>query len=554
MIKKLILILFLFTQLIFGQTKLSYAELIRDNTIDVNGSISSNGLDNPIEFRTLPIGTKITTIQRIDSDTDKSKLFANLIKLNGKTFGFSQTEGRITINYNSNYFYALPIEINNIEFEINHLTAISTDQWVSYGVVLKKEIKLHLTNNSWGIYISSYYDNVFIDIQEFKIELPNGEYQLWEFNNETNTIISNLGGKLYYKNGGDGSDDLSYKTENIKLLKSKPLNNQVTPQYYGYTSNYNTKNFTNDATDFIQSCLDSDYDVLIPAGYYYITRPLKVYNAKSIKMVGNYNRESLEYRKDMIYNKDATVIYTDKNIDFWHIYNNNTFFYNGTMRTNEVVNPKGKKVFTWFYKDNIIQSGGIYGTTITGSEEALKVEGAGYIGIFWDSRTTNPYGYRQNHGECHYLKFIDMQMWNINIGVVASKKLPYNDGGRSNSVHEFDIDMSSCKQWGIFENAGGSSKIKGMNHGRYVLSESEKHLPSLYLDTESCNVNFTLHEMRNDKPNSDGLYSHSIAIHNKRRFNFLSGFQWHWNMRYGGWIEDVKFVNSDWYREIYKSK
>lgn len=338
---------------------------------------------------------------------------------------------------------------------------------------------------------------------------------------------------------------LSCVAQDLKVI---PTNNTVTPQDFGYVENTSIEQFYNDATPYIQACLDSKYNVYIPPGYYYITRPLKVHFSKTITMVGRYNRLRIKYSKDEPYLPNKTVIYTNKEIDFWHIYEGFTVLQGGTLVAKAVKKPKNVSFVKVFYKDAFQQYSSIDDVTFLCEEQELKGQDQGYIGVSFDSTTDYPkpnYPRIVGKGECHYL--------NVNVRAYYLHTVYLQNGTRPNSRNVVNVEEFGCKK-AVDIQRGGGVKITGWGHTRYVLTKKEKDYAKITLNSGGNDVDWAHIEVTPPDPKGQ-WYPHQIAYENNEKTNWLSGGgRNYWNIyRQGVMIKGkYKFMNQDFLYDLYR--
>ena len=408
------------------------------------------------------------------------------------------------------------------------------------------------TMDTGGFNIGHFlFDNSSAEIKSLKIRNENFKFDGTGGTSTTaTTFIGDLGTVFSYidkannpnqrtatyielKGVGDGVFIVEVdEQEYYRVLKLKVKNNTITPLMLGYKPNSNSITFNNDATPFIQACVDSEYDVFIPAGHYYIKQTITLNRPKTISMVGNVNPI---FKNNL--SKDVTSIYTDLDIDFWHIFVGGVFFEGGTMNVSAVKNPSGKRIWTYFYRDNLILEGKISGHVI-GNEFETKLLGKGHIGLYFDSTTVNQDGLSPNGGEIHFLE-IDIKASFINTVIVCSSE---NQNIRSNNSHTFNIISNGCKRAAIFKGGYGSlSILNGLHQSRRILQSSEKNFAVLEIESDSMNIDFFSWDL-GESP-SGGNYSHQWAIRNNAKLVTLGG-RAYWNLRNGNVIELIPLANS----------
>lgn len=111
-------------------------------------------------------------------------------------------------------------------------------------------------------------------------------------------------------------------------------NNQVTPQMFGAISNNTPFEYANACHDEIQAAFDSIYNVYIPAGNYYIRKPITIRTPQEVTLVGVMadDYSSLRYLGE---NK-ASVIYSNLNIDHVIVSSKDVKYSNGIIYTGGV--------------------------------------------------------------------------------------------------------------------------------------------------------------------------------------------------------------------------
>lgn len=334
---------------------------------------------------------------------------------------------------------------------------------------------------------------------------------------------------------------------NGQTLQIIPIDNTVTPQDFGYVPNENPEQFENDATAYIQAALDSDYSVKIPPGFYYITKPLKVYRSKHIEMVGRYDRARVKYSKGLPYRSDKTVIYTNQAIDFFHIYEGGTTINGGTLIAENVRRPRDVAFFRIFYRDNLNQYSRIENVSMWGGINEMRGDGLGYYGITFDSETPfeNPsYPKRNNNGELHFL--------HVNVYARYLHTVYHQDATKSNSRNTIHVDEFGCKR-AVYLGRGGGCKITGTGHTAYVLTKNERDFAKITLNSGSNDVDFTHVEITTGEP-IKGNYPNVRAYEVNARNNWMSGGGRNfWNVyRPSMAIGSERFMNWDFLLNLYK--
>ena len=164
---------------------------------------------------------------------------------------------------------------------------------------------------------------VTLRVSEFSI---NGD--VFPITETTGESISNIGNTITLNNvnsatsptifeSGIDSNDIDLILKNGYSLQMNIVDNTITPQMLGYIPN-ETKVFTNDVAPILQQCIDSKYDVRVPAGNYFWGTAVDILKPKTITFEGTLLQDIVnaygnfsERPFDYVGNKEACVLYTN---------------------------------------------------------------------------------------------------------------------------------------------------------------------------------------------------------------------------------------------------
>lgn len=208
------------------------------------------------------------------------------------------------------------------------------------------------------------------------------------------SVTSNLGSVLSNVNSAtaptvwEKDNYTGYSNNNIDDFYVKLLidnNNVITPQDLGFIQSDLENDNTNDAYPYIQACLDSDYEVNIPPGNYYISKELKLTKAKRVTMAGSFVLDETgdNYIPSKGAQKSITRIWTDQNIHMFTIATAGAYVSGGKLDTIQI--PLHTRAA---YRINYAAK--MWGCVlkdiwVAGNQSAMSVNaGIGTIGIYFD--------------------------------------------------------------------------------------------------------------------------------------------------------------------------
>lgn len=161
------------------------------------------------------------------------------------------------------------------------------------------------------------------------------------------SVTSNLGSVLSNVNSAtaptvwEKDNYTGYFNNNIDDFYVKLLidnNNVITPQDLGFIQSDLENDNTNDAYPYIQACLDSDYEVNIPPGNYYISKELRLEKAKRVTMAGSFVLDETDddYIPSKGAQKSITRIWSDQNIHMFTIATAGAYVSGGKIDTIQI--------------------------------------------------------------------------------------------------------------------------------------------------------------------------------------------------------------------------
>lgn len=214
------------------------------------------------------------------------------------------------------------------------------------GKIIVKRVSGTLTIERDGLVYGTSTDNfnygnrtivlssVTAELNYFKVNS-----QKFLFNNNTlSTIVQggytlNLVGSsplTMYNVANYGDGGMVIQAKNV-LLKAKNKGSASIINY-GAKSNKSIDDLTFDSTLAIQKAFDSDYNVTIPTGFFYITETLIVSKVKDINLLGKATQRGFGLAGGgVIASKSGSTIYSDLNIDLILIQSRNVNIDGGNL-------------------------------------------------------------------------------------------------------------------------------------------------------------------------------------------------------------------------------
>lgn len=280
---------------------------------------------------------------------------------------------------------------------------------------------------------------------------------------------------------------------------------EIEVQYYGATSNVNSTTYSNSSTAAIQKCIDSLFNVRIPAGYYYLASGLNIPKPKTIQLDGGKLPSGS-------YALDSTIIYTDQDIDIVTIKASYVYWLGGGFDTSHI-SAHTKSSFRYDCSFNIM--GGEIDFHILGNSTSLLASTNTSTAVLFD--TVNATANAETHfvkvnGTAYYTKYgIWIQGVNANHSVYIS------------SIINGDLFFANVKQPFRYEQ-GHFSKITGITQDGYILAEAEKDTAIVYNAATSVVIDVQFYDY--DETNSDvnsAPYRHRYTIENIGSYTQLVG-------------------------------
>jgi hypothetical protein len=233
----------------------------------------------------------------------------------------------------------------------------------------------------------------------------------------------------------------------------------ICPQHFGAITNQSNDVYENSCDETMQACLDSPMEVMLPAGFYYISNPVYIDITKTIRLSG-----TTEIVSGTTVRGDHARIYTDQNIHMINVRTGGVQFLGGVIDTVGVT--EFTKACIRFDLNNPIWEG-TFDTILIGNQSELSsrnsLEGSGY---YFDMSNQTANGY------CHYLKLKGF-IQGFGKGV-SSDAFPVTAFSLSFNSMESSVNMDACKQFYCLQGYGGIGKFTGLLQCRNVLSASEK--------------------------------------------------------------------------------
>jgi len=208
------------------------------------------------------------------------------------------------------------------------------------------------------------------------------------------SVTSNLGSVLSNVNSAaaptvwEKDNYTGYFNNNIDDFYVKLLidnNNVITPQDLGYIEGSLENDNTNDAYPYIQACLDSEYEVNIPPGNYYISKGLRLDKAKRVTMAGSFVLTETEddYIADKGAQKSITRIWSDQNIHMFTIATAGAYVSGGKIDTIQI--PLHTRAAYRICYSAQMWGGVLKDIWVAGNQDSMSVNaGVGTIGIYLD--------------------------------------------------------------------------------------------------------------------------------------------------------------------------
>jgi len=273
----------------------------------------------------------------------------------------------------------------------------------------------------------------------------------------------------------------------------------VCPEYYGAITNANTGIFLNDCSAEIQVCLDSIFNVFLNAGFYYISTGLIVTTPKVVSCIQGI---ITGYNEGILTIADHTRIYTDQNIDIFHI-KTSGFYLLGSpvLDMKAVVAPTNWGIK---FNTNYFLIRGKIEASIIGNYTVLNTAvGAGSIGVGFYDDGTIAWG-------AAYQQEFHLKLFNLKAGIYSPAFIPgrpYQLVGQC----QWWVDFEACKQALDLE-SGTFLYINGMSQAVSCLHAGEASLPAVYLNVNTCTIDLDLVDYTAPGTNTDYIHVYSDGI------------------------------------------
>lgn len=269
----------------------------------------------------------------------------------------------------------------------------------------------------------------------------------------------------------------------------------IYPQWYGAISNPNNTTFSNDSASFIQKCLDSLFNVVIPAGYYYLATELTIDKPKNVNCFGR------------AINAASTVIYTNENIDIITIRTNHFYWLNGCIDLSKIA-AHTKSAFKYCLDVNSMY--GKIDCSILGDLTKLISGNNQSKGVYFDNTQES------GGGEAHFIEIYG-EFKHLKHCVLIPKEIPEN----TSYVSSIDCYITAWGCWQMYYFGMGSfSKLSGTSQENNVLSEEDKNTPIIYVAASDCDISTVNYDTA---PASSFPARHNIIVENKGEGTVFSG-------------------------------
>ena len=402
-----------------------YIDIEATNTSYTNRLIITGATLTASGFNVLPQNTVIEVWARIATGSDLPVAAQDIRLNNAYYFGFYESSGsfRAAVHAATS---AAHLELNSVEDEDG---VIQDPDDLEKGVWYKLTVTvIHAS----GITISSG-NNLLVGCMGQAAETSNRHYHslritkpdtstiLWDFEagsleaSVASTAFTVVGTVPFEDNELLGNDlDLIEQASPYLLYRIKPIGGYVTPENFGAVKQYNNANIDAgvDATEAIQACIDSPYNVLID-GYYYTADTLKVATPKLIQLLGSSDGTQVNGRDETL----GCLYQGTTPADMFHIFSGGVNINGGlidfrnciydTDDANLAAYYVQPRAFRYCFWANLIQGGSIT-TTIIGDEDRTKVYNGGHVCVGFDNSRVfdgDPETDTNGYGEMHYVDF-----------------------------------------------------------------------------------------------------------------------------------------------------
>lgn len=488
--------------------------------------ISNNGTD------IFDIGSEIKYKFQVESLADTG--LSNLI------FGFNDHRNSVQIIRKSpirDGIYSLtPFQSDTITFTVKDLENNIVDsnnlifkKWYEIEVVFLEAVTVRGSgsdvDNSRGI-------NIIRNLQiGSKINFADIEIRGEKFNIDIDqkTIIGDRGSIFYRrpestlesefskveKGKFDGS--LFFTEKNIYSIN--PINNIITPQMLGYVCSKEL-DFTNDASDILQACFDSPYEVFIPAGLYYISKTVFIRKQKQYKLSGftypNTVGNNPSAIQDVSQAKFLTWIYTDKNINMFDVQTSRVVFTGGLIDTSYIpLHDKCAIRLDLNYKVAYCRFERI---VIQGDKDTLFITGKGTKGIHTDLNVNEG-----GDGHAYYNTFKDI--FGLYLNTVVSISEPGEHWEDPNFINTYTVDIQGdgCKAF-VELKSGGTNKVTAETQDRRILNDEENALAPFYISGKNNIIDVFCYDQNLGGQSGTAPHRHNLThIYAPYSSNILTG-------------------------------
>lgn len=422
-------------------------------------------------------GDSFTLKIKINKEGVKGGRGFELLSFPGDSLNIQYINGFNTI---TTYSTLYSIEVRNDKGLLIENNRVVENNW--YYIKVTLTAPLYRLNTGIGINYTFRNADWEVDFASIKIESEKGGIDLYEFKyyknntlyNQDETKSFNLVNVSYPPTIHDVPllpDELLTQDGNIlKLIVEEGV---IRPQNLGYNTVLNRDlNFNNDVSDILQFCFDSDYNVEIPAGNYYVGKTIHITGQKYIKMFGNHKRLDSD-------NTSTTAFYTDKNIEVFRVSGTNIIIDGAGVIFFDLVpdieNPIGWSIGA---RDT--------GLPFTGNIRIDKLSVHGNQRKLQQGEDIGGYGIRINTDleedisgrlfEINGIYLTDIDIEGVNIACYAPPfsraYLGTSERGWFNTVH-IKGRITNCKQ-GLVLQSGGAYYLDIMGQDNPVLLESER--------------------------------------------------------------------------------
>lgn len=422
-------------------------------------------------------------------------------------------------------------EVKDLDGKDLSPSKLKFNKWYDITVVLQEALTISTSTNSqntrglnlsYGVANGAVIYLADLEIRGEKFFIEERVSKDFEDNDITyKTFIGNLGSKFYHRpepnilptESGIVTKGTIFEDKvvgELGIYALRPPNGVVTPQMYGYVCS-KFKDNTNDASDYIQACADSRFEVFIPGGFYYLEKSVIIRMAKTYTFVGNTDTITLGNNiiqvPDEGSNEYLSWIWTDQNINMFNIQCSRVNIKGGLTDSSDCLDyDKSHFRMDANYRVSYNRFEDLMGQ---GSLDTIHQPGKGGKLIFTDLEV-EPMG----QGNSYYNKIINCYgLYLMSVVAISDPSQEWLERP-ANFINTYEIEIKGdgCKKF-LDLRAGNNFKVIASVQDRAVLPEEEQFFAPFYvygnkaiIDVHCFDQNFG-----GSGENEEGYYRHSRA-------------------------------------------